>query len=841
MSRGKSFTNSPTKVQRYIQLLLMAASLSLTLWQGAVAQAEQVPPGFEALLEKQTTLLDVYFANEFLMTTLAEYNSNEVEFKAPREVADRIPRLTDRNAVAAALTGPLDANTQLRCYSRTQTNCGVLQPEIAGIIFDEDRFRVDVFVSPLFVTLQTIPTRTFLPPADSEWSFLQNFSNAFAGDDNDAFDVYTFTGSSLLSYNETRFLLTTSYANISDWTADDILVRRDFQGREYQAGYFRTVNDASLRFVPEFSLRGGRAASTLDTRTDLDTSTGRELTIFLVNRSRVSLFKDGRLVSSRSYDSGNQVIDTSRLPAGAYPILIRIEDASGRTREEQRFYVKSSRFPPADQMLWGVELGEQVVQNSEDFIPEDTGNFFGRVSISKRIMDNTALNGGIAALDNDGIFEVGLDQINPFYDIQLNAAAGSNDGYGLSAFARTRLGDVTINGNYRETWADGDPRQDFGLDDGLDNLTPEQVVASGATWFLEDSRQTSALLTWYYRGGTLQAGFRNTRLERQPNISEYSVAYNYTLFRSSRYRLEMNLEASEFNDLTQVLVSLRLNWDRGRFTNNAVTQYQYRELNDSSSQTDTEYEAGTVWRTEPGQFANLTVYGRASHRAEFDDATAGVQWRSRFGELDTELRHERRDETNRTSHAGIYYTSFAWGAGGLALGGGGEQTRGAILVVLEGEDTGDVYFDIMIDNARRGTIRPGSRSLITMQPFDTYQVSLIPRGTGFVSFEDRPKTVTLYPGNVATLTWDVSPVHILFGQLLDQDGRPVADAVLRGAAGLAMTDSNGYFQAEVKTSVSSLLAETRDEECELPLPAYEADNGIASLGILACQTRSKQP
>jgi hypothetical protein len=89
--------------------------------------------------------------------------------------------------------------------------------------------------------------------------------------------------------------MTTNYSNISNWTADDILVRRDFQGREHQLGYFRTVNDASLRFIPEASLRGIRTASTLDTRTDLNTSTGRELSIFLVNRSRVSLFKDGRL------------------------------------------------------------------------------------------------------------------------------------------------------------------------------------------------------------------------------------------------------------------------------------------------------------------------------------------------------------------------------------------------------------------------------------------------------------------------------------------------------------------------------------------------------------------
>ena len=88
----------------------------------AIAGDSKVPAGFEALLEKQSTLLDVYFADEFLVSVPGEYNTNEVEFSNPGEIAQRIPGLINQDLVKQALSGPLDANAQLRCYTRGQPN-----------------------------------------------------------------------------------------------------------------------------------------------------------------------------------------------------------------------------------------------------------------------------------------------------------------------------------------------------------------------------------------------------------------------------------------------------------------------------------------------------------------------------------------------------------------------------------------------------------------------------------------------------------------------------------------------------------------------------------------------
>ncbi len=815
MFPGRLFTN------RYCWRAIAGLLLLLTLFAGTV-RASSVPEGFEALLEKQTTLVDVYFGNEFLTSVLGEYNTNEVEFRNPELVAAAIPGLLDRDLVQAKLTGPLDANAHLRCYSRGQSNCGLLEPEVAGIIFDEDRFRVDVFVNAEHLVLQTIPQQAYLPPSNTGWSYLQNFGTAFAGDDDDVFDTYTFNAASMVAYDETRFLLTTNYSDISEWTADDILVRRDFEGREYQLGYYRTVNDASLRFVPETSLRGLRAASTLDTRTDLDSSTGRELTLFLATRARVSLFKDGRLVSSRTYDAGNQVIDTSRLPSGAYPIVIRIEEANGRTREESRFYVKSSRFPPADQTLWGIDIGEQVLLNSQDFIPEEQDIFFSRLNVSTRITDSMAFNGGLAVRDDDGILELGIDQLHPWYDLQLNGAITNDDGYGLSLDARTRWQDVTLSANYRETWDENN----FNLEDA-----EELGLAADIAWFAEDSRQWSTTLSWYVGGGTFNMSARRTELASQEeDTEEYTVSYYYPLVRQGPYQVDLDMEVSEFNDLRQALIGIRFRWDVGNYTHTAATQYQHRELDGGKSEDDLEFDVGTSWHDRGRETGELYWGARASHRSEVDDATVDTRWRGRLGELQAEVRHERADDINRTAAAGSYYSSFAWSQGGLTLG-GEDQSRSAIMIDLVGDPNQGAFFQVLVNGSRRGIARIGERNLITLQPYQSYEVELLPKGEGFVSYEQRRETVTLYPGNVARLTWDVSPVNILFGKLLNQDGEAVQNAVIRGASGLAMSDEYGYFQAEVQTSAESLTAETREFTCPFDLPEYDAVNSIALVSL----------
>ena len=47
-------------------------------------------------------------------------------------------------------------------------------------------------------------------------------------------------------------------------------------------------------------------------------------------------------------------------------------------------------------------------------------------------------------------------------------------------------------------------------------------------------------------------------------------------------------------------------------------------------------------------------------------------------------------------------------------------------------------------------------------------------------------------------------INIAIGRLVDGNGVPVTNAVIQIVVGIAMTDENGIFQAEVKHDTNSL-------------------------------------
>ncbi|WP_163471554.1 TcfC E-set like domain-containing protein, partial [Escherichia coli] len=63
---------------------------------------------------------------------------------------------------------------------------------------------------------------------------------------------------------------------------------------------------------------GVGVSSQFDTRADRMQLFGSPLVVFLGQRSRVDIYVEGRLVSSQSFEAGNQTLDTNSLPDGSY-------------------------------------------------------------------------------------------------------------------------------------------------------------------------------------------------------------------------------------------------------------------------------------------------------------------------------------------------------------------------------------------------------------------------------------------------------------------------------------------------------------------------------------------
>ena len=114
--------------------------------------ASSIPLGFEDLAGPQINQVDVYYQGRFLVAADATYDFETLKFHQPEIVIDSIDDLLDKQYILENINRPLDTNTKSLCLAQTSNiDCGVLAPNIVGIIFDEGKFRVDFFIKEIYL------------------------------------------------------------------------------------------------------------------------------------------------------------------------------------------------------------------------------------------------------------------------------------------------------------------------------------------------------------------------------------------------------------------------------------------------------------------------------------------------------------------------------------------------------------------------------------------------------------------------------------------------------------------------------------------------------------------
>ncbi|UCE90440.1 MAG: TcfC E-set like domain-containing protein, partial [Pseudomonadota bacterium] len=682
-----------------------------------------VPEGFEFLLEEQESVVDVYFGGRYVTSADARFTPDTVTFDDPAALVQQFPNVLDSKAVEKALTGALTTHQERRCYFPGQAGCGTLEPEVAGVIFDPDRFRADVFVNPIHLAVRGAVLDPYLPASDAGWSFIQTFNYAFDGEDSDVVEDSNLYSLSQLSYKENSLRMVGNYTDQDDAQIDTLAGQRDWRGKRYQLGWFLT-DSQDLRFGQETDILGFRFGTSLDTREDLRQSTGNQIQVFLQSRGEVSLFKDDRLISTRIYDAGNQILDTSDLPGGSYDVEIRIRDAGGE-RTETRFYIKTQRIPPADMPLYFFEAGEINRRTTEQTLPEGTGEYLGRGGVNWRLNDHNAVFGGLSATGDDAVGQFGWLGLGRGYDVSLSGAVGNEDRYGVDTEFRFNWKGMWLSGNYRRIW--GNENADVGI---FDLLGPIQ-------------EQFGASLTAPVGVGRITLNGRYNDRPNQEIVRTATLGYETPSWRFGDSSLQLRFEYTRDDHDDFARVSLRWRMNRGHWSYNVTPEYVYEDTS-SGEVNDWRATAGANWDSREMFSSDVRAGVVATRDVNFESVGADVDWGGRYGRARFQTERVFGEQDDFTRHNGNLGTSFIV-AGKRAALGGKEQNQAALVVNLEGDPDTDAFFDILVDGVRRGTVRPGNRVVLTLRPFETYRVRLRARGEAFVHFDDREHSVTLYP------------------------------------------------------------------------------------------------
>jgi len=212
------------------------------------------PAGFDDLIGVQNTQADVFFQGRLLISSFIEFDLEYLEFTLPEEVIEAIPTLKNPGQVLNALSGQLDSNSHLLCNLRVRENCGELKPEVAGVIFDEGKFRIDLFVAPSQLAVQLVEGDRYLPAPSASWATLHDVGLTASGQQ----DIHQFSvaGESYLSKGAGRARVRYGLTNTGP-ALHEVSWQWDNKDEELEAGVFRGARGNSL-FINDKRLLGLR-------------------------------------------------------------------------------------------------------------------------------------------------------------------------------------------------------------------------------------------------------------------------------------------------------------------------------------------------------------------------------------------------------------------------------------------------------------------------------------------------------------------------------------------------------------------------------------------------------
>lgn len=789
---------------------------------GASSFSTSAPKGFEALAAERELVLDVYFGGRKLGEVQARLSPGQVRFDNPAAVAALIPEVARRDELARLLGGPLAANVSRACGRARPDGCGALEDGQFGVIVDEERFRVDIFVGPDLLIKPDPNAARFLPAPKAEPSLISLFGATASGSSRGG-ETLHLQNRSIASLGSARMRSDSSVSTDTGLSFDNLTVEADRGDWRYAGGLFWAPGSD---LIGRRKMLGVGISTQLDTRQNKEALLGTPVSIFLQQPAKVDLLVDGRIVSSRIYPAGNRLVDTTALPNGSYELVVRIQEDGRPPRQEPRFFSKGSAMAPLGRPLFSAFAG--FLPSSGRGLAIDGKTLFYEATAAYRLSPALGVDAALLGTQHKAILEAGAVYHMPLAQLRIAGLVSSSADYGaVLRINSVGQGPFSYSFDLRKVVSqDGEPLLPLTVSRGTFSEEPE-------TGFADRGSYTQALSILGYRLG--QANLRVTGSYRRNGSQKasYSVgaAVDLPVVRTGRWDIVLQADARRTERDFASFIGARFLINRGNlsFAGSGGLSHQ-SERPGSNNQLVGEVQG--AWQRELADHSLLSAEAAAGRDADGGYARASAYARTPALNARADLLQQFGDHRT-TQYAATLDGGIALTGGGIGIA-GRDMNDSAVMVSVHGKGTGQ-EFEVLVDEAARGTVADGERLMLFLQPYKNYDLRLRPRGEQIASVDTAERSVTVYPGNVTEVDWTITPLFILFGRAVAADGTPIAHADIAGSHGIGRTDGEGYFQIETNSEDILRLTRASGAGCILKAAPARPVNGLVSAGEIECR------
>ncbi|MEJ2440437.1 MAG: TcfC E-set like domain-containing protein, partial [Gammaproteobacteria bacterium] len=701
------------------------------------------------------------------------------------------------------------------CYPVKKPGCDTLDVAVAGVIFNPDSFRAILFINPSYIAVSDngASDKYFKAP-QTGLTNVNNLGMAVSGG-SQTDTSYAFNARMLFGKGATHLITNALVTSGTALSTNELLLERDMPGYYYGGGLLRS---SSPPLINSPLLYGGEFATSYRTQVNRQQNMGNKLMVYLSRPAQVEIWRDGRILSVSSYSAGNQVLDTSTLPLGNYTVTLKIREAGGITREENRLFIKSDSTPETGLPLINIEAGK-MSQEKEGF-PNANGDFWIHGSLLNRMNENLALGG-------DVLFVGGAAAVSAkaqlFFGHSIGNAAvtvtsRSNAGVSLG-FQKDFWSVMNLNVGLIQTW----------IKDRNDRV-PLYNVGSGNTTQLAShfsvalpNRSRLSLNATYNKSDTVAKSY------------SYGVSYKIPVARFGRSQLYMTASATKTN--LDSVAMLQFEVIGSAPSSNWLLRGGYED--------HTEYKSGLAMEgsygvTDPnilGGAGSLVVGAQQLSNSDKRLYTSGILTNA-YGHLTAgaQVTQSGTVSANHTNYYANYNTGLVVTGKGVAAG-GARMSDSAVLVHLDGVPD-SAHFNIFIDGQLRAKdVSVGASVPVFLTPYLKHAVYIRGVDAPSAEYDTTARDIVLFAGNVKDMIWDIRSVHVVFGRLLDHSGQPLRNVILKGMANPVQTDGQGYFQGEVtgQTTIRAIIPGGR--VCHASIGLSQMTGELVKLGNVTCQEK----
>jgi Mat/Ecp fimbriae outer membrane usher protein len=786
----------------------------------------KAPDGFDGGEAPQETLVDIVFAGKRVGSTPARFDAAFITFLDPKGMVSALPSIRDTDIVASALSVPLPTNTRLSCADGDRrARCGFVEAAPVAVIFSPGAISAEVFVSDAHTYGRDMRAR-YLPPPTVAPALIAGFNGRSffdleSGSQSAAGSLRLVAGHGRLSAHAELFGSSGASASLRS-----AYLQHVGKTRELTLGRLPMVASNGLARSPEtFGLRYG---STLKTRTDSARLGASELSVATNSGATVQILRDGRVLDIQQVEPGQTLLDSSRLPGGAYMVTLRIEER-GAVHEETQFYTSGSRLAPADATQWNVEAGLVSPQTAENgLLPPIGRDLAVKAELSKRVSRNLGLRADLNIGGHGNYASMSFTSLGPSHVAEAGLVASLRGDVGGYANVSLRGPKWNVAAFYRQVHAANPVR--FKATAPFDPFTESHEQAS-----IEASLRLPSI-HFGLRGNLRSSSFTGQNWRYGPFLATQLAKRGGT-------RIDLRAQYEIWNDRHAAFIGISLNAPQriGDFARSGLL----------SAGATWQYDAPTQGSATTGETVEAMLSANANSLPMLKKFSLGMRSEGSAAGLRADARLEtphatlgidaRKNYQRQTALLADMTSALVVGDAGWEVTNRFSQS-GAFLDLDAGPDAN---FDVLAGGAVRAQVSPGRKRYVGLDEFALHDVAIRPRGASDVDYEGQAERVVLFPGNaphVKRRVWDVS---VIVGRLVDETGDPIAGATIRnGDVWLASTDSDGYFQLDLGRE-DSVTAELKGiSACRLDFGAVRSGATVPTkyrdAGEMICH-RSTQP